>query len=350
MFTISSDHHCHKWSQFSKTNDDGVNSRLRVILDELLRQAEYTAQEDVSEPTMLLAGDLFHVRGSIDPEVLNPVIECFQKISDMGVKVYAIAGNHDLAGKFTSKLGNAMQALDQIEGFTAITEPTHFRCDGFQVFMVPWIEDLAELRAVLKKGANKGTIAVIHAPVNGVIKGIPANGLTPKELGDLRYKAVFVGHYHNHKDFGNGVYSVGATTHQTWNDPDTAAGFIEMVKGHVVHHPSEAPEFINIKMHSDLSDKVRGAYCRIQLQNPTDDLLQETIDYLKSNGCAGFVDHSVKTKEVTRKGQSSAGTSTKVAVATYVAKTLDTGEMSKKKIAVEAIDILAEAEQREAAK
>lgn len=351
MFTISSDHHCHKWSQFSKTDQDGVNSRLRVILNELLRQAEYTAAFS-DDPVMFLAGDLFHVRGSIDPEVLNPTVECFKKISEMGLQVYALAGNHDLSGKYSNQLGNAMQSLEQIQGFSAITKPTvvdiseHFG----SVVMIPWIEDLSDLRTVMKRYAgNPEDTLIIHAPVNGVIKGIPANGLTPKELATLGYKNVFVGHYHNHVDFGDGVYSVGATTHQTWNDPDTLAGFIEVKDGGegVIHHDTLAPKFINIKMHSDLSSAVRGSYCRIQLQNPSDDLLQETKDYLTSNGCLAYVDHSVKTKEVTRRGQSSAGTSTKVAIATYVAKTLNAGYLSKKKIAVESLDILAEAEQRE---
>lgn len=352
MFTVSSDQHCHKWSQFSKTDEDGVNSRLRVILNELLRQAEYTKAQGGKK--MFLAGDLFHVRGSIDPEVLNPVVECFKKISYMGIDVHALAGNHDLSGKYASELGNAMQSLSQIKGFTAVTNPTvvhNYGTDGHCV-MIPWIEDLTELRKVMKQYVNPNMHLIIHAPVNGVIKGIPANGLTPKELADLGYKNVFVGHYHNHVDFGDGVYSVGATTHQTWSDPGTTAGFLEVKdRGEsVIHHDTQAPKFINIKMHSDLSPEVRGSYCRIQLQNPKEELLQEVKEYLTSNGCAGFVDHSVKTKTVTRKGQSSAGTSTQVAVATYVAKTLDTGEMSKKKIAVESLDILAEAEQREAMK
>src|SRR5690349_9573673 len=124
VYGISSDQHCHDWSQFATVDADGVNSRLRIILDELERSAAAVLAS--GGDTLYLAGDLFHVRGKIDPEVLNPTIECFKRICATGVKVYAITGNHDLKGKNSTKLGNAMQSLDELDGFTAVTEPTSF--------------------------------------------------------------------------------------------------------------------------------------------------------------------------------------------------------------------------------
>ncbi|MGO4570171.1 metallophosphoesterase [Rhizobium sp. 2YAF20] len=48
---------------------------------------------------MVCAGDVMHVRGSIDPEVLNPLQDTIKKILNMGVIIHAIPGNHDLQAK-----------------------------------------------------------------------------------------------------------------------------------------------------------------------------------------------------------------------------------------------------------
>ena len=39
-YLIVSDLHCHAWNAFSTTNANGLNSRLAIIIEELLRAAE----------------------------------------------------------------------------------------------------------------------------------------------------------------------------------------------------------------------------------------------------------------------------------------------------------------------
>jgi len=41
---------------------------------------------------MIIAGDLFHTRGIIDPEVLNPLRDTITKILALGMEVNAIPG------------------------------------------------------------------------------------------------------------------------------------------------------------------------------------------------------------------------------------------------------------------
>lgn len=342
-FSISSDQHCHDWSQFSTVDNDGVNSRLRIILDELERQAATLLK--AGGDTMFLGGDLFHVRGKIDPEVLNPTIECFKRICSSGVRVQAIAGNHDLKGQHANKLGNAMQALDEIDGFTAVTEPTLVPHTG--VFLIPWIEDLDELRAVALKHADPKLDLIIHAPLNGVIKGLPDLGLDPAEVAAWGYKRVFIGHYHNHQEPEPGVFSIGATTHQTWSDPGTLAGFLMVDDSSVTFHESNAPKFVNIDAISEIDDRVTGNYVRLRLQDVEEDDLLAARRQLEELNCKGFVDHSNKKRPTIRPDASTGRNVTlEVSVANYVGKGLQGYEnLSKKRIAKEALEVLSSARQ-----
>lgn len=248
-YAILSDQHCHNWNSFSTTTSSGINSRLEIILDELERAANELIA--AGGETMVFAGDLFHVRGSIDPEVFNPTQERIKRLLRR-VKIIAIPGNHDLKGRETTEIGNAIKTLGDLDGFTVIEKPC--TKSSVRVLMVPWMSKVDDLRAFLQETVaaaphdwNAGDHdLVIHAPVDGVLN-IPDHGLAPQELADLGFKRVFSGHYHNHKSFcGDKVFSIGATTHQKWSDIGTKAGYLLVYDDRVVYQASHAPSFVEI--------------------------------------------------------------------------------------------------------
>lgn len=347
-YAVSSDQHAHEWSAFATTNADGVNSRLAIILGEVERAARELLAAGGN--TLFLAGDLFHVRGKIDPEVLNPTIDTFKRILGMGVRVHAIAGNHDLKGKHANKLGNAMQSLDELPGFNAITTPTLVKLyengqPDTEIMMIPWIEDLDELRSIATNHVMSSRDLIIHAPLNGVIKGLPDHGLDPVEVKAWGYRRVFIGHYHHHQEPQPGVFSIGATTHQTWSDPGTRAGFLLVDDTAVDFRESMAPQFVNIDDVADIDPvTVAGNYVRLRFKDADADTLSAAREALKDAGALAWVDHSSKKREVTRgKSSSTANVTLEVSVASYVANHLDVGKLSKKRVAVDALDVLREA-------
>jgi DNA repair exonuclease SbcCD nuclease subunit len=337
-YALVADVHAHNWSQFHKINTDGLNSRLASILSELERAAR--AAKAAGGDTLVVAGDLFHVRGSIAPSVFNPTVECFKRIVAMGIRVIIIPGNHDLEGKYADELGNAMQQLALIDGVDVIIKPCFI---GDKVF-VPWIEDLDELRKVMTDHVDADADLIIHAPLNGVIKGLPDHGLDPVELAQLGYRRVFSGHYHNHKEFVGGVYSIGATTHQTWSDPGTKAGFLLVYPDRVEFNESQAPAFVNIDAVSEINPAaVAGNFIRLRLKDVEPDDLAAVKKRLSEDGALNWVDHCTKKREVTRGASSSKNVTLEVSVANFVAKHLDAGKLSKRRIAVDALDVLREA-------
>src|SRR3569833_2574261 len=104
-YGVMSDTHNHGWSAFATVLPSGVNSRLQIILDETWRCAQEIKK--AGGDTLYHGGDLFHVRGSIAPSVLNPTTDCYRAIIEDGIQVVIDAGNHDLEGKEAARVSSA---------------------------------------------------------------------------------------------------------------------------------------------------------------------------------------------------------------------------------------------------
>lgn len=296
-YAVASDIHCHNWSMFSHTNSDGINSRLAATLTELKRAAAGVVL--AGGDTLVIAGDIFHTRGSIDPEVLNPVRDAIREILETGVSIYAIPGNHDLKSKDTNELSSAIQNISQstIDGavFKVFNTVGAQMTSGALLGFVPWrwtqealLEDLAELA---KHPLAAQMDVFIHAGIDGVLSGMPAGGLTDAMLAAFGFRHVFAGHYHNHHDFGNGVVSIGASTHQNWGDVGTRAGFllVDGDTGAVEFYDTKAPKFTDISSLDDMEMELecRGNFVRFRGSAMTQDQINELRDQFKAWGALG---------------------------------------------------------------
>lgn len=316
MYAVLSDIHAHSWTTFGSTGVDGVNTRLRITLNEMIRAASDLLAAGGSR--MVIAGDLFHTRGQIDPEVLNPVRQTIEQILNMGVDIDAIPGNHDLKSAETSELSSSIQNLSQISMaggqfrvFNAPVIDLTFEHSGLG--FIPWhntkeqlLIDMQDLKD--RVGARAGELDVfIHAGIDGVLSGMPAHGLTHTDLGAFGFRRVFAGHYHNHKDFGNGVVSIGATTHHNWGDIGTRAGFllVDEATGDFTHHVSAAPSFIDISgmTEEDMQFAVPGNYCRLRGAAMTNDQVKELREELVKMGAIGTSIEVPRTTAVLRTNQ-----------------------------------------------
>jgi len=297
-YLIVSDLHCHAWSQFATTTFSGINSRLQVILDELVRAANELLAR--GGDTMIVAGDVFHVRGAIDPEVFNPVHQTFKGILASGVKIIAIPGNHDLKGKDTTEIGNAFQSLGSLEGFKVVTDWVAMSLECGNIVFVPWQATKAQLREKIRtiieelpgNAANAAQCDLImHVGIDGMLDGVPASGLSAAEVASWGFKRVFAGDYHNHRVAEGGkVISIGATTHQTWSDIGSKAGFLLVTDDEVKFHASHAPSFIEITGEDDPDDiplMVDGNYVRVREMKLTDAEIKLFRENLEEMGARG---------------------------------------------------------------
>lgn len=299
-YSLISDTHHHNWRVFAN-DSDAVNSRLQITLDETWRAANEA--KDRGHSTLVHAGDMFHVRGKVAPSVLNPTLEMYDAIvNGLGMRVIAISGNHDLEGNDSTELGSAMSAMRRV-GVTVCNEPTRITTwDGDDLMLIPWINSVAELKRVMEdhaKDKNDIRLAdlIIHAPVNGVITGLPDHGLEPEYLSKLGFRRVFAGHYHNHKNFDDTTYSIGALTHQNWGDIGSKAGFLHVNNEKVEWRKSHAPEFVEINGEMDETE-IRmiadGNYVRATIAIEEESTLREMRQELYDMGAAGVVLHPIR--------------------------------------------------------
>lgn len=303
-YALFADLHAHPWSAFSTTNAEGVNSRLQIIMDEFVRAA--TILREAGGDHIVFAGDLFHSRGAIDPEIFNLVHDTISDLCQSGFRFSALPGNHDLKGREATELGNAFKSFREIENFEVFTKPgltqTFFSDDQTSCVMVPWQSSREQLLRVCKEvfeklrkdfqGPEKMDL-IIHAGIDGVLEGMPPAGLTPALLKDLGFKRVFAGHYHDHKVFEDGrVVSIGATTHQTWKDLGTRAGFLLVYPDRIQFSASHAPSFVEITPDSDEDEIpliVDGNYVRVGGLKLTDAQINKMRDELVGMGAKGVL-------------------------------------------------------------
>lgn len=276
-YGLMADLHFHNWSSFSSTLPDGINSRLDALLGEVRRCAAEV--KEAGGDTLIMAGDVFHVRGSVAPSVLNPVMDMIDSVHrEFATRFVIIPGNHDLEGKNSTRLGSAVTALGR-DFVTIENEPAIFR--ECAAVLLPWYESIDELKVKLQELAGKvpdasQVDAIIHAPIDGVIAGLPTHGLTPEYLASVGFRRVFAGHYHNHRAFEGGAVSIGALAHHTWSDVGSKAGFLIVDPGSskFTYRKSHLPEFIDLARlvtemdvtPEDVPLLVDGHYVRVRVE------------------------------------------------------------------------------------
>lgn len=335
---IVSDSHYHNWSRFATTNSDGVNSRLQIQLDETLRVAKDIKKR--GGDTIIHGGDMFHVRGHLTPSVLNPVIQTYKQIIDMGVKVIVLAGNHDLESKESQELTNASSALAAI-GVQVVSSISMDETN--KRLFIPWTPSIDSLKDVLENAvSNKSEYEVyLHAPVNGVIMGIPDHGLDATYLKSLGYKCVFSGHYHNHVAFDGGVCSIGALTHQTFGDVNSKAGYLihNADDNSVEHVESSAPKFVNVD--GDMSEEqicelAKGNYVKAKIGEATETEVNEIRQALEEAGALGVVVQSVPRIKGAARG--TASVSAGASISTSVSEWIQAKKFDNEKAVMSAAD------------
>jgi DNA repair exonuclease SbcCD nuclease subunit len=277
-YAVVADIHAHDWSAFATVHPNGMNSRLKIILDELERAGDELLAR--GGQLMTIDGDVFHARGKIDPEVFNPTQACLARMAGKGIEIVIIPGNHDLKGSSTTELGSAVQTLAEIDGVSIANEPVVIQHRGRLLAFVPWCATLKELRekvAELKADVRLKVSEIdlhIHAGIDGVLAGVRDHGLSAKEVDGWGFKRVFAGHYHNFKELVPGrVISIGATTHQTFSDIGAKAGFLLVHPNKVEWRASHAPSFVELTPDIEPEDYqivVDGNYVRVRSMKLSD--------------------------------------------------------------------------------
>lgn len=295
MFVVISDTHCHNWSMFSSTNENGVNSRLQIILDEIERATSNLKEGD----WLFHAGDLFHVRGNLAPSVLNPTLACFKKLTGRGIKVVIVCGNHDSEFRSATWVGSAIDSFREI-GCEVVNEaPKLFKVsEKRRVACIPWIPSKDEwLKVVQSVRVQEGEMfdIVAHVALDGVFSRIDGSScVDPNDLKnrlkDNGFDRIFAGHLHKKKMITPFAWSVGSIAQHNWGDINSEVGHLEVYDDHVDSFDSEAPKFV--ELYGDESDdefygRIKNNYVRLIGYFDSEKDIKATRKMLEKHGAKG---------------------------------------------------------------
>ncbi len=294
-YGVISDTHHHNWSAFATVTPEGINSRLAMTLQETKRCAAEVKK--AGGDTLYHGGDLFHVRGSIAPSVLNPTMDCYREINASGVQIVINAGNHDLEGKEAERVSSAITALEGV-GCRVVNKPNYGDFDD--VVIIPWIPNIANLKAAIEyvdPADRAGCDLLLHAPIDGVIPGLPDHGLDWNYLDGLGFRRILAGHYHHHKNVGGNVWSIGSLTPQTWSDVNAKSGFLIVHPTEVKWFASHAPSFVEIDGSTDPDEIpliVDGNYVRVKINSSKAADIEAMRQFMTDSGAQGVTVLQVK--------------------------------------------------------
>ncbi len=209
--------HCH--TQFAQLRN-GRNSRLQDGLD-CIEQAAYLADGG----TLLINGDLFHDRRSIDVGVLHATAELFQRVSRQCTVVVSV-GNHDQY----LRDGRAHAIAPFCGMVTVIDGPQLLHLAGGTILgAVPFHPEIGIIAAAIERltlemleyeGCPMSVLAV-HAPVIAARMGgnrINASGLTLNQLRADVWTHVTLGHFHAPQQLASNVAYCGSPLQIDWSE------------------------------------------------------------------------------------------------------------------------------------
>lgn len=224
---------------------------------------------------LIIAGDLNDTKAIIRAEVANAIISI---LKNSKVKIYILAGNHDLVNEKGSEHG-----LNYLRPYAKIVDKPTF---GFipNVFMVPYQSDIEKLKTLLS-AFNPSLIWIMHQGFMGAQMGDYIQDKTSIDPELVKDFTVISGHYHRHQTLGTVTY-IGSPYTITYGEAnDGPKGFLILNED-----GSFTREILNLRKHLILNRDLQTA------NNPVENYNQGDLVWLKLTGPKVELDQLNKTK------------------------------------------------------
>ena len=189
-------------------------------------------------------GDLFDRRKYIN---FNSLHLCRQYFFDrceiLGIKVYTLLGNHDIAYKNTLKVNSTGLLLNEYNNVEYYDSFETINFDGLNIDIVPWLCDENEVKIFEQMKESKSQICFGHFDIAGfqMEKGILSDTGVDKKVFS-RYDIVLSGHFH-HKSTDGQITYTGTPYEMTWSDYNDPKGF------HIFDTDTRELEFVENPFH-----------------------------------------------------------------------------------------------------
>lgn len=274
-YLVIADPHFHAYKNHSRLIN-GVNSRLLDIGMAFEEAVAKGIEEKCSH--MLIAGDVFHVRGVIRPSTFCYVHGLLEEATKH-MQVFITPGNHDME--------NYRGGSTSVDTFKKIDVVFVDSCPSQwgDLLLIPYIHDHDEFKRVFKKTSFGCKVVVIHQGIDDFrgTKLIPETGLTVEWLEEHTDAWVVSGHYHKPK-LKRKCLSPGSLIQHNFGDEGSDKGFwiLDSDNNKCAFHKTTYPEFLTIQAETidDLPSDLDNKIVRIKTKNikGVDDMRQTAID------------------------------------------------------------------------
>lgn len=175
---------------------------------------------------VLCLGDTFDRRKSVNFNSLESAKEMwFQPLSDMGVQMTMLVGNHDIYYKNTLRVNAPSLLLGEYANIQIIDNPTEFTLGSTTILGIPWICDDNRSRTYELLEESVSPLCVGHLEFNG-FESVPGivmdHGIDQGPF--KKFDKVLSGHFHSRSNKGN-IHYLGNPYQLYWNDYQAARGF-----------------------------------------------------------------------------------------------------------------------------
>jgi DNA repair exonuclease SbcCD nuclease subunit len=219
----TADWHFHAYKAHSRLLAGRKNSRL-VDIERTWFEVVDDACRNGCE-MMLVAGDMFNVRGSLRPSVLNSAVACLEYAAGY-MPVVFIPGNHDMED---FKGGpTAVDTFEALNHVYVMGGPSVMALRDITIVGVPYQNNLEEFTKVAKGiPERKPDIIMCHQGIDSLApKGVPAHGFTVEAMQGVFGNDVPIvcGHYHKPGQDAN-VIQIGAPLQHNFGDEGQQRGY-----------------------------------------------------------------------------------------------------------------------------
>ena len=203
-----------EWSEIQ--SDFLINKFLKQVDEE-----GFDPEKDI----LVQVGDWNHVRESTNVRIYKLSLKIAEILTQKFKRgVFVILGNHDVYYKDRTDT-HSLEGFDKIyKNFYIYSEPSILSINHHKFLMLPWIENLTELRSQVQRN-NSAKYVFCHAD----FKGFSFNKVQKLEHGlehsdTQQFEKIYSGHIHIRQEKGNVLY-VGTPYEMDRGDRGNTKGF-----------------------------------------------------------------------------------------------------------------------------
>jgi DNA repair exonuclease SbcCD nuclease subunit len=229
--------------------------------------------------SLIINGDVFDNRQSLDINVLTTVLEIFNSILEINKEmvIYIVAGNHDSYRKKENDI-TSLAIFEQFDRIEVIQKPTYITMfNGTKLLFVPWSGDMEQQNEAVNN--NDADFIFMH---NDIKTGYYDNNrpiLNGVSVTTINNKKIYSGHIHKRYDSDKFTY-IGSPYHLKRSDIGNTKGIYSLI------YNKDNNKWEEVFTYNDYSP----IFIRVKIE----DILEKNIEELKNIFYNNYVDIVIK--------------------------------------------------------